>query len=115
LKIDKVSQSNKSHKSFTKGLSTLVKMEKLTFCVNKMIMASSPLDSALAMILACKKAFLQLKQVTIFVVDMHLQYYIQKMSPSSNKHTKDISCEGVENNTIVAVYEHEYELCHPVF
>lgn len=79
-----------------------------------MIAAQDPLDVALAMILACKKAFTQMRQVTIFVVNMHLQYFIQKKS-SSKHNTKDVPCEGIHNNIIIAVYHDERDLCHSHF
>lgn len=41
---------------------------------------------------------------------MNLQYFIQKKS-NSKHNTKDVPCEGVENNTIVAVYDDERDYC----
>jgi hypothetical protein len=46
---------------------------------------------------------------------MHLQYYIQKKSARGPKNTKDVACEGLENNTIVAVFEDETEFYNPHF
>jgi hypothetical protein len=47
---DAISNSAKSQRSTQKGLSILSKLEKVNFCVHKMLTASEPLDVALAMI-----------------------------------------------------------------
>jgi len=80
----------------------------------KMMSAKSPLECCLSLILQCKEVIPAASRVTVFVVDMHLQYYIATKT-KSKANTRDIPCEGIQNGTIMGVFDKEEEFCAPFF
>ena len=71
-----------------------------------MLTAKKTIDAALAVITAAKAAFDNLKSVTLFVVDLNLQYLVANRGKNKNYY-KEIPCDGVLGNQIMGVFINE--------
>lgn len=79
-----------------------------------MISSKKPIDCALSIITSAKAAFNNLKNVTLFVVDINLQYFMAQ-GGKNHKYYKDVPCEGVQSGTIMGIYADENEFCAPAY
>lgn len=79
-----------------------------------MIIAKKPIDCALSVITSAKAAFTNLKNVTLFVVDINLQYFMAQ-GGKNKQHYKDVPCEGVQSGTIMGIFNDENEFCAPAY
>lgn len=77
-----------------------------------MLIAKKTIDAALAVISAAKAAFDNLKSVTLFIVDLNLQFLVAGKGQNKN-HYKEITCDGVQGNQIIAVFQNEQDYCAP--
>lgn len=80
-----------------KRASLLLKIQKVSQHVQKMLTAKTSIDVVLAVIVAAKAAFDNAKSITLFVLDFNLQYLVANRGQNKN-HYKEIPCEGIQGN-----------------
>lgn len=70
----------------------LIKIEKISRNVQKMISAKQTFGCCLTIVNACKAAFFSAKRVTLFVIDYCLQKSIDIQNQS--RYCRELPCDG---------------------